>query len=193
MSVRTHPELQGGHVVLRLFDSSQIHDRYLHWLNDPVVNEHSQRSEGPAIDAATARCYLDGLRADEVVLGIYHREHDHIGNIKYGPIDWANRRADISILIGEPAVWGQGVGAESVYLVSKYLFEALGLNRVDAGTRNPAFVNLVKKLGWVVEGVLRQRIRAEHRYHDQIVLSQLAQDFVRRPQYEYEGVEIILP
>ena len=126
------------------------------------------------------RQYLNGLRADEVVLGIHHREHGHVGNIKYGPIDWDNRSADISIMIGEPAVWGQGVGAEAVYLVNKYLFEECGLQRIDAGTRNPAFVALVKKLGWTVEGVLQA---ANSKRWPAITIRycwpQLADDFVR--------------
>ena len=178
------PALHGRRVVLRVFDADQIHDGYLHWLNDPVVNKHSQRRDGSPIDAAAARRYLDTLRTDEVVLGIHHREHGHVGNIKYGPIDWANRRADISIMIGEPAVWGQGVGAEAVYLVTKYLFAEKGLNRVDAGTRNPAFIRLVQKLGWTVEGVQRQRIGAQGGFHDQTLLAQLAVDFRRHPDFE---------
>lgn len=184
MSRIAHPELRGGRVVLHVFDAGQIHDRYLKWLNDPVVNEHSQRRDGTPISHADARIYLNGLGADEVVLGIHHGEHGHVGNIKYGAVDWANRRADISIMIGEPAVWGQGIGAEAVYLVSKYLFEVKGLNRVDAGTRNPAFTRLVQKLGWTIEGVLRRRIRTPDSYHDQTLIAQLADDFVRRPEFE---------
>lgn len=178
------PELHGSRIVLRPYDSAQIHDRYLAWLNDPVVNEHSQRGEGPRIDGPNAKRYLDALRADEVVLGIHHRQYGHVGNIKYGPIDWANRRADISIVIGEPSVWGQGIGAEAVYLVTKYLLDERGLNRVDAGSRNPAFIRLVQKLGWTIEGVQRQRIRTPGGFHDQTLLAQLASDFCPRPEYE---------
>ncbi len=177
-------ELTGRRIVLRRFDSTQIHERYLAWLNDPVVNEYSQRRDGPPIGGVEARRYLDGLRADEVVLAIHHSKHGHVGNLKYGPVDWANRRADISIVIGEPAAWGQGVGAEAVYLVSKYLFNELGLRRVDAGSGNPAFVRLVQKLGWKVERVFRERIGASDRYHDRTLVAQLSEDFVRRPNYE---------
>ncbi len=178
------PVLVGRRVTLRPFGPDRIHARYLAWLNDPAVNAHSRRGNGPPTGEAEARAYLESLRADERVLAIEHRDRGHVGNVKYGPIDWAARRADISILIGEPVVWGQGIGAESVYLVTRYLFEELALGRVDAGTRNPAFVRLVGKLGWTVEGVRRRYIAASDGLHDQVLVAQLAEKFMRRPEYE---------
>lgn len=174
----------GRSIELRPFGPEQIHDRYLGWLNDPEVNAYSQRGGGRQIGAAEAKRYLQGLADDEVILGIHHPEHGHVGNVKYGPVDWTNRRADISILIGEPAVWGQGVGAEAVYLVTRYLFEDLKLNRVDAGSNNPAFLRMVDKLGWKVEGVLRQRVATPDGYRDHTLVAQLAEEFERRPEFE---------
>jgi RimJ/RimL family protein N-acetyltransferase len=180
--------MNGRRLVLREFDASQISERYLRWLADPAVNRYSRRANTEPVSADQAAQYLMTLAKDEVVFGIHHPDNGHVGNIKYGPIDWVNRRADISIVIGECAVWGQGIGAESVYLVTKYLFEKIALNRVDAGTRNPAFVCLVQKLGWKIEGVRRRCICASDGYHDQVLVAQLAAEFVRRPEYEVQGV-----
>lgn len=176
--------LTGRNIELRPFDAGQVNDRYLGWLNDPAVNEYSQRIVGTPIDKAEAREYLEGLGPDEAVLAIHDREHGHVGNIKYGPIDWANRRADISIVVGEPAIWGRGIGAEAVYLVTRFLFEELGLHRVDAGSNNPAFLRLVEKLGWKVEGVLRQRVRMPTGYRDHTLVAQLAEEFRRVEAFE---------
>lgn len=185
------PTLIGHRLTLRPFEPSQIHSRYLAWLNDPMVNAYSQRRDSPPIGKADARRFLESLRADEVVLAIDYGRLGHVGNVKYGPIDWVNRCADISILIGERSVWGKGVGAESVYLVTRYLFEQLALNRVDAGTRNPAFLRLVEKLDWKIEGVRRRGIFTSDGYRDQVLVGQLATEFTRRP--EYEAAEEILP
>ena len=178
------PVLVGRRVTLRRFGPDRVHARYLTWLNDPTVNAYSRRGDGPPTGEAEARAYLGALRPGEIVFAIEHREHGHVGNVKYGPIDPDARRADISIVIGEPAVWGQGIGAESIYLVTRYLFDELGLNRVDAGTRNPAFVRLVEKLGWKIEGIRRRFIRSADGWHDQVLVAQLAEEFVRRPEYE---------
>jgi RimJ/RimL family protein N-acetyltransferase len=179
-----HPELSGSTVILRKFEADQIHERYIGWLNDKVVNRFSQRSRRRPTVAKDAYEYLSNLRTDEIVLGIYVEPHGHVGNVKYGPIDWDNSLADISIMIGEDAVWGGSVGSESVYLVSKFLFENLGLNRIEAGSNNPAFLRLVEKLGWQVEGVLRQRIKTNERFIDHTLVSQLSEDFRQLPRYE---------
>lgn len=180
----TPPILAGPTVELRVFDSSQIHERYLHWLADPQVNRFSQRLGTSGASASEAKRYLDGLAEDEVVLGIHHRGHGHVGNIKYGPVDWRNLRADISIMIGEASVWGQGVGKEAVYLVSEYLFDTLGLNRIDAGSHNPAFLRLAEDLGWKVEGVLKDRIRTSDGFLDHTLVALLANEFQAEDRYE---------
>ncbi|WP_425403018.1 GNAT family N-acetyltransferase [Hwanghaeella sp.] len=184
MSETASPVLKGRRLTLRPFLPGDVHDRYLDWLADPVVNEYSQRRGAPRPTAREAQAYLSGLAEGEAVLGIHHPEHGHVGNVKFGPVDRPNGRADISILIGEPAVWGKGVGTEAIYLVSKYLFRTEALNRVDAGSRNPAFIRAVTKLGWKTEGVLRQRIGTPEGYKDYTLLAQLAEEFTERPEFE---------
>ena len=95
--------------------------------------------------------------------------------------------AEIAILIGRADARGKGLGGEAVYLLARHAFQAMNLHRVFAGTFNPAFVRCVEKLGWVREGVFRERIWANGAYHDQIWLAQLRRDFMPLGQYEPEG------
>lgn len=176
--------LEGRRLRLEPFRPDQVHDRYLGWLSDPEVNAYSQRRNSGPVSAESARQYLSSLNADEVVLAVHCPEHGHVGNVKYGPIDRANRRADISILMGETKVWGRGYGTEALYLVSRHLFETEGLHRVDAGSTNPAFLGAVARLGWSVEGVLRQRVLLGDTFVDWTLVAQLAHEFVRRPELE---------
>lgn len=176
--------LQGRTLALRPFDAEQIHDRYLAWLSDPVINAHSRRAAAAPVSEQDAKKYLEGLAPDEVVLGIHLPDIGHVGNVKFGPIDHDNSRADISILIGEASVWGRGVGKEAVYLVTRHLFEDRGLNRVDAGSSNPAFLKMVADLGWAVEGVLRQRVRFADGFRDHTLVAMLRDEFRRRPDLE---------
>ena len=179
------PVLRGRHVILAPFRIDDISERYLSWLNDPVVNAYSRRRQArKAADRASAIQYLANLEPDEVVLAVHTAADGHVGNVKYGPVDRDNLRADISILIGERPVWGQGLGAEAVYLVTRYLLETLGLHRVDAGSNNPAFLRMVEKLGWRVEGVLRERVRVGDTFRDHILVAQLSTEFRRRSEYE---------
>jgi RimJ/RimL family protein N-acetyltransferase len=164
------------------FTASDITPRYLGWLGDPEVNRYSRRL-GMTTTEEEARRYLTSLGAEEMILRIDTPGHGHVGNIKYGPIDRANSRADISIVIGERSVWGQGIATAAIYLVTRWLF-AGGLNRVEAGSANPAFLAAVARLGWRVEGVQRQRVRVGDSLLDWTLVSQLRSEFVKFPALE---------
>ena len=167
--------LTGSRVTLVPFTPDHLSQRYLDWLNDPEVNAYSRRN-GMRSTIDDAHRYMASLRPDEIVLAILVRDR-HVGNVKLGPVDWENACADISILVGERDVWGKGVGTEAVYLVGKHLLKEIGLNRVYADSRNPAFLRLVEKLGWRVVGVQRERLRVEGRFHDNTLVSLLAREF----------------
>jgi ribosomal-protein-alanine N-acetyltransferase len=170
-------------VQLRPFESADLTERYLGWLNDPVVNAYSRR-RNVRTSREEASEYMASLRPDEMVLAILIEAEDHVGNIKFGPIDWVNSCADISILIGEPKVWGRGIGAEAVYVTSKYLIGELGLNRVHADSCNPIFIRLVERLGWKIEGVLRERVRLGTEFLDDTLVALLAREFRTIEEFE---------
>lgn len=180
------PVLEGARVTLRKFDTAQISARYVGWLNDAEVNRFSRRG-GRVTSEAEARAYIASRTADEAVFGIHTPAEGHVGNLKLGPVDWDNRRADISIVIGEKRVWGRGLAAESIYLATRFAFEQLQLNRIDAGSGNPAFIKAVRNLGWTLEGVLRERVLLESGFVDWSVLAILRREFRRLPRYERAG------
>lgn len=161
---------------LRPFSLADVSERYVGWLNDPVVNEFSRRRDMPPSTADDARAYVSGLGPDEQILAIHVPKFGHVGNVKYGPIEPLSRRADISILVGESAIWGKGVGRRAVSLLAAHLFEDRGLNRLEAGTCNPAFVRMVTAIGWTIEGVMRQRVSLAGILHDLVLLAQLRED-----------------
>ena len=178
--------LEGRTVVLRPFTADMITGQYLAWLTDPVVNHHSRRRNMPPETAGNAVAYLESRGHEEKVFGIFHREFGHIGNIGCGPIDRINERSHIGIMIGEPKAWGRGIGPEAVYLLTRHLLEDHGLHRVEAGSANPAFVRLARKIGWTVEGVQRERAKIGEEYFSETIVAQLLDDFVRRPEYELD-------
>ena len=175
-----HPVLVGRTVRLETFTADDISAAYLAWLVDAEVNRYSRRTGQDPVSQADALDYLARLAADEIVLAIHHTAHGHVGNIKYGPVDWAGQSADISILIGERQCWGQGIGSEAIYLVSQYLFGEIGLIRVTAGTCNPAFIRTVEKLGWHIEGVMPAHIRIGKQWMDYTNLAQERGEFRER-------------
>jgi len=58
----------------------------------------------------------------------------------------------------DDAAWGQGYGTEAARAVLQWAFDTLELNRVQAetDTRNVASTRVLEKLGFVLEGMLRE-------------------------------------
>ena len=56
------------------------------------------------------------------------------------------------------AAWGQGYATEAARALLQWAFDALDLNRVQAGTdtRNTSSARVLEKLGFVREGTLRE-------------------------------------
>ena len=178
--------LKGKNIYLRPILFKDVNEEYIKWLNDSEVNKYSGRRFMPTSEFE-AKNYLSSLKSDEAVLAICSNSGKHIGNIKYGPISWIHKSAEISIVIGDKSEWGKGYASEAIYLVTKHLFNTCGLNTVHAGTYNPAFVSaVVKKLGWTQEGILRETHFLDNKFIDSIKLAILSKEFKILSQYELE-------
>ena len=103
----------------------------------------------------------------------------HIGNVNLTSINWINRSAEYSIMIGARDQWGKGFGKEATILILKYAFEELNLNRIFLTVRNDneKAINLYKKLGFTQEGILRKSIYKNNKYIDMVVFSILRDEF----------------
>lgn len=174
----------GQRIALRTILDTDINLTYLGWLNDPEVNLFSGRRKSPA-RMEDIHGYLKSLPKDASVLAICTSDSDkHIGNIKYGPVDWPNRCSEIEILIGDKTEWNKGYATEAIYLLTDYLFHTLNLNRVEAKSANPAFIKCVTShLGWKVEGELREKFFIRDMYVNYILMSLLKSEFKTNSKY----------
>lgn len=160
--------LTGSKIGLREITDSDINDKYCSWLNDLEVNQYMQSRYSPW-NIEKMKSYIDSLSKYEYIFAICQIDTDeHIGNIKIGPVDWINRKAEISILLGEKDKWGKGYGSEAIALMNTYAFETLSLHKLTAGcyVSNIGSKNIFMKNGYKEEGVLRQHIAFCGRYED---------------------------
>jgi RimJ/RimL family protein N-acetyltransferase len=67
------------------------------------------------------------------------------------------RSASLGYCYGE-AAWGHGYATEAAHALLQWAFDTLDLNRVqaEADTRNAASARVLEKLGFVLEGTLRE-------------------------------------
>jgi ribosomal-protein-alanine N-acetyltransferase len=81
-----------------------------------------------------------------------------IGQLALHHFDQQNRRCEIGYALGW-AHWGKGYMAEAMGALLAHAFGELALNRIEADVdpRNPASMRALERLGFVHEGLLRER------------------------------------
>lgn len=83
------------------------------------------------------------------------------------------RCTDMTVILGEKDVWGQGYGVEAGRLVLDYAFRELGFHRVAIGVVgfNERAIRFWKSLGFREEGVQRDGYYCDGRFSDFVMMS----------------------
>jgi RimJ/RimL family protein N-acetyltransferase len=113
--------------------------RYMAWLEDPQVKRYLE-TRFATQTLQSVRDFVAAVNAsdDEHLHGMFLRDGGaHIGNIKVGPVKRRHGLADISLLVGERACWGQGYATEAIVAASTHAFGALGVRKLSAGIYAP--------------------------------------------------------
>lgn len=103
------------------------------------------------------------------------------GIIEIRDIDREHEQAELSFWLA-PAVWGCGYMSEALQTVIRFAYESLKLNRLYAYhmIRNPGSGRVLKKNGFIQEGVLRQRMRKWGVFEDVALWALLREDWGKR-------------
>jgi [ribosomal protein S5]-alanine N-acetyltransferase len=82
--------------------------------------------------------------------------------------------ADLTFWVGRP-FWGRGISNGAVRAASRYGFELLGLERIQAFVFdwNPAAGHVLEGAGFTLEGRLRRYVLKDHRVGDALLYAQL--------------------
>ena len=148
--------LKGDKVLLEPLSFEHCSDRYASWFLDAEVCRENRHGSGHYTVEDT-RDYVRSIQHSEKDLVFAVRllsTGEHVGNISINDISWANRFAEISILLGEKTVWGKGIGTEACRLAISHAFGALKLHRLWMGMTagNLRMITVAKKLGFIFEG-----------------------------------------
>lgn len=152
---------------------------YISWLNDPEVTRFN-RHGAVTYTRALAEDYLADVEASgDLVLAVHVKDDGrHIGNISLQDFDPSERSADFAILFGDRTAWGSGHATEAGRALVAHGFEALGLERITAGTmvENEAMRSLALRLGMREVGVLSGVMVKDGRSHDVVTFVVLRSD-----------------
>ncbi len=101
-----------------------------------------------------------------------------VGRIRFFEVNPRNRSCEIGY-IAAPTARGQGYAREGVAVLLGYLFDGLGLNKVQAQTAafNETSIKLLESLGFSRDAVLREHHLYKAVLHDDYVYSILAREW----------------
>jgi len=173
-------EIEGERIYLRNLEVEDISRKYISWLNDREVNRFLS-VRGQRQSCETVRDYVESFKhsKDKILLGVFLKDNnEHIGNVTFS-IDWKNRFGVVGLCIGDKKCWSKGYGGESLECAKELAFEEMGLNRLEASVNveNTMSKKLFGKVGFKVEGRLRQRDRIGNRYLDGVIMGILRSEY----------------
>ena len=175
------PVLEGARVRLRGFREDDLGDFYVVH-SDPVVNRYWSF---PAwTDPSQARDYfasaIGGRDADRMLCwAIADRDDDRlIGATTLFAINRAQGRAEVGYAL-RASHWGRGLAQEALRLVLGHAFDTLELRRIEADIdpRNAGSCRLIERIGFVREGLLRDRWCVAGEVSDSAIYGLLATDW----------------
>jgi aryl-alcohol dehydrogenase-like predicted oxidoreductase/RimJ/RimL family protein N-acetyltransferase len=137
--------------ILKPLSVDHATERYAEWLTDPDSKRYIVTASDNSLSYLRNYIKERSERADVLFLGIFVREtNDHIGNIKFEPINTLQKSAVCGILIGEMNWRGKGVAREVIRAACQRLLEEKGVTKYFLGVdpHNTAAVRAYKKIGF---------------------------------------------
>lgn len=176
--------IRGKRVVLRAIEEQDL-DLLLEWLNDPFISQQVTGFSFPLSRPQQRRWFERSLDDASTQRWMVLDEGGRpIGVTGLWAIDRQNRHALSALKLGAADLRGKGYGTDAIMTVFAYAFFQVGLNRVwgEILPYNVAsYRAYVEKCGCKVEGVLRQHTFRDGRFHDQVRVAILREDFEALP------------
>ncbi len=172
---KAFPVLSDGAVRVTPFTEKHLSERYVSWLNDPVVVRYSEQRHRSHTKKTCESYYLQQQNTANYFLAIEIEEDKsfrHVGNIGVAT-DLNNHTADMSILVGDRRVWGRGVGSRAWISVMRTLLDILDFRIITAGTMsvNKPMLALFNRSGMKTNATIPGRFMWEGMEVDLIMAS----------------------
>jgi RimJ/RimL family protein N-acetyltransferase len=144
---------------------------YAKWVNSPTGRMYSRVPTPQRISELKKLLEPkpEFLVQKDIYLEIYHKKDEKpIGIVGLVDIDWLNRKAKMSINIGESEYWGKAIAGEALKLLFDYAFEDLNLHKLYAKiyTPNHQLIRVFEKLKLAPEATLKEEIYVDGKYYD---------------------------
>ncbi len=152
----------------------------LRWMCDPAVSMNLGLRNEPTLERTQewiARAQAgEGILAYALLLN-----NRHVGNLVFDRHDDYLASSRLSVYIGEPDARGAGVGLTGMYLGIRQCFETLDFHKIwlVVYAENSRAISAYSRLGFEVEGTLRDEFRTGEGWANALYMGLLRMDFER--------------
>ena len=175
-------KIETSRLVLRPFTKEDTQAMYNNWASDPEVTKFLSWPTYQSVEDAHAILNIWVPQYSDPTFYQWAIELKEIGQ-PIGSISVVNQdgrvdMVEIGFCIGK-IWWGQGIMTEALRAVMEYLFEEVGVQRIEAGhdPNNPASGAVQHKCGLKYEGTLRRSIRSNQGITDKAVYAILKEEW----------------
>ncbi len=132
--------------------TDDVHQAYVDGLNDTTVNEYLEVGQSIQSAESVSRYIQASIESENsVLLGIWIDNNPlHIGTLRIHSCDMVARSGHIGICIFCKDAWGKGLGSKCIKAATRWAFEDLGLDIVEAHCylENEASIKAFLKAGY---------------------------------------------
>jgi RimJ/RimL family protein N-acetyltransferase len=160
------------------------------WFNDPQVNKTLLLDHKFDLDKTLTWFDEHGRDDSRKDFIIENKQGKRIGITGLVHINSRHGTAECYCVIGEKAYWGKGIGTEVHYLLLDWGFKNLDLHKIWADIRaeNAAIIKITRRLGFTVEGTLREEKYIEGKRIDVVRIGILRREFyAAHPELNEKG------
>lgn len=157
------------------------------WSNGPAIFWSSMGRRDIVTKAqveAEQREWRESTRPETgVAFGVQTKDGKPLGYFGLNFVSYHDRVANLGANISEPDYWGGGYGTDALLLLVDYAFDTLDMRRLFliTMTLNERVLRQMEKVGFLLEGRMRQATVADGVPYDVVIYGLMAEEWPGRP------------
>lgn len=152
------------------------------WINDPEMKTNLAPGVPYPVTLEDEEKWVASLSSnkDDYSFAIETLDGQYLGGCGVNWVDWKNSRAMVGIFIGNKDYLGKGYGTDAMRVLVRFIFNEMNIHKVKLMVYafNERAIKSYKKCGFVVEGVKRDEIFKNGKYHDELEMGLLRDDWL---------------
>lgn len=175
----------GKNLIFRAIERDDL-KQIVEWRNLNDVNKYFFEHEPLSLSMQEIwfNKYLNNINNEKVWIVQEVESIKSIGTVGVYNIDYRSRNCEWGRLFLVGDFRGKGYGKEIEKMVYRYVFEHLNMNKLmcEVYSDNVNVVEMHKKFGSKIEGILKQHIYRDGNYKDVTIMSILREDYLLNKQ-----------